>query len=235
MPLRNFDGRARAKIEHCKSLVYESYYKSSVIDKIMQTRDANESDENFQKMYKRTYIPEEWFVKENVYPDLVFKQFGSGIATSEKKYIIEEILKNDEIQRSTSDTINFETIREKLLSFSRNGIRPTVMLAPIEYFTKLHTDWRQSPHLRIVTFHDIAISGQHYRVFWSNKYVPFEEFVFVDKSFGEWISKPNYSERLSVTISESDKEGQLDLLIFTTLKFRIMDTTKITILQKARS
>lgn len=222
-------------MEHCRNLVFESYYKSSVIDKIVQTGDASESDENFQKMYKRTYIPEEWFVKENVYPDLVFKQFGSGIATSEKKYIIEEILKNDEIQRSTSDIINFETIREKLLSFSRNGIRPTVMLAPIEYFTKLHTDWRESSHLRIVTFHDIAISEHPYKIFWSNKYVPFEEFIFLDKSFGEWISKPSFNERLSVTISESDREDQLDLLIFTTLKFRILDTNKITILQKVRS
>lgn len=189
------------------------------------------SDENFLKMYKRIDIPLEWFTREDVYPDLVFKQFGSGIAFSEKKYIIDEILRNEEIQRLTSKTIDFNTILEA--SRPHNGISPTVMFAPIEYYTKFYIDWTESPDLQI-SDNNIVVSGQTYNVFWSNKYMPFDEFIFVDRSFGEWVSKPSFNQRLSVKISESDRKDQLDLLIFTTLKFTILDPNKITILQVAR-
>jgi len=192
------------------------------------------SDENFIKMYKRTYIPKEWFTREDVYPDLVFKQFGSGIAFSEKKYIIDEILRNKEIKRSAVQTVDFNTLKETSISFLQGGVRPTVMFAPIEFFAKLHTDWRENPELQITTFEDIVIAGNVYKVFWSNKYIPFNEFIFVDRNFGEWISKPNFNERLSITISESDRTDQLDLLIFTTLKFSILDINKIIILQIVR-
>ena len=230
--------RALERIEHCKNLIYEYYYNSSIIDKIVQTRDADVSDENFLKMYKRIYIPKEWFTREDVYPDLVFEQIGSGIAFSEKKYIIGEILRNEEIERSTVETIDFNTLKETSFSFSQNGIRPTVMFAPIEFFTKLHIDWREAPDLQINTFDDITIlenAREHtYKIFWSNKFMPFDEFIFIDRSFGEWVSKPSFNERLSVIISESDRADQLDLLIYTTLKFRILDTNRIAILQIAR-
>lgn len=233
MPL-DLSARALEKIEHCKNLVYESYRNSSVIDKIVRIRDADVSDGDFIKMYKRTDIPKEWFTREDYYPDLVFREFGSGIAFSEKKYIIDEILRNREIERLAVQTIDFNTIKETSISFSQNGIRPTVMFAPVEFFTKLLSDWRESSDLQINTFEDIAIAGNPYKIFWSNKYIPFNEFIFIDRDFGEWVSKPNFNERLSVSISESDRTDQLDLLIFTTLRFRILHTNRIIILQLAR-
>ena len=63
--------------------------------------------------------------------------------------------------------------------------------------------------------------------------MPFSEVIFIDRNFGKWVSKPNFNERLSVRISESDREDQLDLLIFTTLKFEILNKDRMTILQTA--
>jgi len=62
--------------------------------------------------------------------------------------------------------------------------------------------------------------------------MPFEEFIFIDKSFGEWVSKPSFNDRLYVRISPSDKLDQLDFFIYTILTFSIAEPRKIAILQK---
>lgn len=221
----------KERIERSKDIVRKFYYKASVIDKIVAVRDAQKAEENFLKLYKRVYIPKEWFTREDIYTDLVFEQFGSNIAFSEKKYILNEILKNENIQRLTSERIDLDVLRKTLLSISKD-VRPTVIFMPIAFFTKLHIDWcRNGGHLKVYSFDKISIDKRSFRIFWSNKYIPFDEFVFIDKNFGEWVSKPNFKERLFVDISESDKPDQLDLLIYTTFKFRILDPSRITILE----
>jgi hypothetical protein len=62
--------------------------------------------------------------------------------------------------------------------------------------------------------------------------MPIKEFIFIDRSFGEWVSKPSFNERVYVRISESDKPDQLDFLAYTTLKFSILEPRRIAILQK---
>lgn len=218
------------KIQRSEELVRESYFSSSVIDRLVQVRDARASDEGFLKSYRRTYIPREWFIRKDVYSDLVFKRFGSNISLSEKKYFIEEILKKKR-DRTRVGTVDFETLKKFCLSVFESGTRPTVMLAPIGFFTRLHTDWRDDPDLQIRSMNNITISGHNFEISWSNKYIPFDEFVFIDKSFGEWVAKPSFKERLSVSISESDREAQLDLLVYTTLKFNILRMDRISILE----
>lgn len=222
------------KIERSKSLVRESYYKASIIDQVVEFRNALVSDENFLKLYKRTYIPREWFIRKDIYSDIVFRQFGSNIAFSEKKYIVSEILKNEGIERQTVESIDSNTLVHTSRSLLENGFNPTVLFITIDFYTKLYIDWlRVNPELQVVPFGNISISGHEYKIFWSNKYMPFSEVIFIDRNFGKWISKPNFNERLSVRISESDREDQLDLLIFTTLKFEILNKDRMTILQTA--
>lgn len=221
----------KEKIARSEKLVCESYYKGSVIDQLVKVRDFRPTDKGFLRIYKRTYVPKDWFIRKDVYSDLVFRQFGSGIALSEKKFFIEEVLKEERIERETCSEVDFNILKQKSRSLHETELEPTVLLAPINHFTKLHADWITDSDLRVESMDRIFISGHNYKISWSNKYIPFKEFIFIDKSFGEWVSKPSFNDRLYVKISESDKMDQYDLLIYTTVKFNILDPNKIAILQ----
>jgi len=219
------------KIVRSEQIVRESYLKASDISQLVEVRDARTTDEDFLRIYKRTYIPKEWFVREDFYSDLVFRELGSGIALGEKKFFIGEILRQSKIKRETCSDVNFTSLVEKSRSLFETGANPTVLFAPIEYYIKFHLEWYKDPSSRIESPDSVIISGHRYKICWSNKYMPFNEFIFVDRRFGEWVYKPSFSERLYVKISESDKIDQLDLLVYTTVKLGILDPSKIAIIQ----
>lgn len=220
------------KIERSEQLVRESYYKKSVLDQLVNVRDANHGDQNFLKLGRRIYIPEEWYSRDDIYYDLALSQLGENIAFSEKKFIIEEILKDDRISRTSLPEINLANLKEQLRCIVETIFRPTLLFAPIEYFTKLFNEWvKQDTTIRVVTFDRIIISGHPYDIFWSNRYIPFKAFIVADRSYGEWVAKPTFNDRLYVKISESDKADKMDLQLYTTFKFSIVNTSRIAILQ----
>lgn len=222
---------AMEKLQRCQELFTNIYHESSVINTIVQTRDAVELDENFLKIYRRTYMPKDWFNRIDHYPDLVFRQFGADLAFSEKKYILEQILENENIERIERDReIQFADLRNVLLRLAeRQRDTPIVLFLPIRYYTQFHIDWiQENPRQFTIRYpRGATILGHNLRIFWSNKYMPFDEFVFIDASFGLWISKPSFENRLQVTIDDSDREDQLDFLAFTTLKFNIINENRI--------
>ena len=106
------------------------------------------------------------------------------------------------------------------------------MFLPINYYTRFHIDWvrNNNRELRISYPQGATILGHNITVYWSNKYMPLNSFILLDKGFGQWISKPNFNNRLQVTITDSDKADQLDFLAFTTFKFDITNTNRAIIL-----
>jgi hypothetical protein len=220
------------KIEESEQLAKDSYFKASVIDQIVNVRDCERGDENFLRLYRRIYVPKEWFTRTDIFSDLVFQEFGSDIALSEKKFIVDEILKNNQIRRTTVDEINLRNLEETAGSLIGAGFEPTVILAPIDYFVPFYAEWL-GPNLQIgMDRHKATLLRRQYSIFWSNMYMPFKEFIFLDRSFAEWISKPSFNNRFYVKISPSDKIDQYDFLAYTTLRFSITDLRKIAILQK---
>jgi hypothetical protein len=72
-------------------------------------------------------------------------------------------------------------------------------------------------------------------LFWSNKYILFRDFVFLNKNYCEWVAKPSVNNRFFVKISKSDEPEKMDLQMYTTMKFSINEPEKITILQKSQT
>jgi hypothetical protein len=224
------------KIEKSEELVRKSYYKNSVVDQLVNVRDAHPDEFDFLKLGRRIYIPEEWYSREDIYYDVALQQLGRNIAFSEKKFIIEEILKNERIKHISIPETNLTVLKEQIQRIvDETNTYPEILLAPVDYFVKFH-DWYRSMtdrSFRMETFDKMIISGHSYRVLWSNKYIPFKEFIFANKSYGEWVAKPSINKRFYVKISESDKPDKLDLLMYTTLKFSILEPNRITILQQS--
>jgi hypothetical protein len=64
-------------------LLKENYYNSSIITKVIETLDFNETQHqnlDFLNFGIWTHVPKEWFIRADVIPDLVFIEFGRNIA-----------------------------------------------------------------------------------------------------------------------------------------------------------
>jgi hypothetical protein len=64
-----------------------------------------------------------------------------------------------------------------------------VLLAPINFYVDMVTNWyKKDPDYKVnLTTGEIFIVKTKQNIFWSNKYIPFNDFVFVDKRFFEMI------------------------------------------------
>ena len=226
--------RREKKIEESERVIQQSYYKNSLIEKLVEVRVSNDPDQMFLKLGRRIYIPEEWYSREDIYYDVALKQLGEGIARSERSFIINEILKNDKIERTKVEGINANTFK-KLISDFGTVFRPTILFAPVEYFVDLSYNWpKEDCDFKPFGYEKIQVLTKNYEVFWSNKYTPFDAFIFANKDYGEWLTKPSLDKRFYVKISESQKPEKLELTMYTLFKFSITNPKEIRIVESAK-
>jgi hypothetical protein len=121
---------------------------------------------------------------------------GHSIAIGEDKYIIAQLQKRLKLRemQTRSEMLDY------LMQFGE--LEFTAAFIPLEYYMNLHdlrnTNFNISydgpkPHVRV--------GGQSVRVFWSNKYTPFESFFFVTKSSMEWLLKRDPESGHAVRVS----------------------------------
>lgn len=228
-----FEGNtaAREKVNRALGILRKVYYESSNVEKLVRVRDAKADEKDILNLYFRHLVPKEWFTKPEYYVDLVFKQFGTNLAISEEKYIIDRIFEAKNIPTRNLGENVLEDFIAEFEAFSDDR-RVDSLLIPIDFYVPLYTEWpRRSTELIILhPTNNIKIGNTQPKIFWSNKYTPFSNIVLMNKQFGEWISKPSFKERLEVKISQSDREDTLDLLFLTKVQFSIVDARKILIL-----
>jgi hypothetical protein len=218
------------KIRASEDIVRKAYYKNSVIQRLVNTKAVETSDEEFLKLGRRFYIPADWYTSDNIAYDIALNQFGENVAFSEKKFILDEILKDKRIVRDRLPEINSQILKEQLRQM--NIFKPTIMFAPVQFFVDLTYTWSQTDHdYSTNKFDNVKIQDKMFDVFWSNQYTPFNVFILLNKTFGEWITKPSLENRFFVKIDESEKPDNLELTMYTTFKFSIKKPEKIRILE----
>jgi len=64
-------------------------------------------------------------------------------------------------------------------------------------------------------------------IFWSNTYVPFNDFMFLESDLGEWVFKPdNESNWLRVELSPERKKGKFEVTAMTRADFKVENAKK---------
>lgn len=224
---------AKEKMEKAIKVLKKAYYESSVLEKIVDVRNSGPDEHGFLDLYFNPLIPEEWFTRQDHYIDLVFMQFGEGLARSEKKYILDQIFAEKNVPK-----VDFkENVQEVFVSnfkkFLENKRVHTVFI-PVDFYVDMYTKWSKKSSDFEIDFAtgEISVCGVKPNIIWSSKLTSFADFVLMDKSFGVWASKPSFAERLTTRISKSEKEGMLALLFFTKMKFKILNADKILILHR---
>ena len=185
----------------------------------------------FLRIGKRVYIPKEWYTRDDIFYDIALNQFGEGLAKSETKYILDEILKNEKIERLKIDSISANVFKEQLGIFD-SEFNPNIIFAPVEFFVNLSYSWGQKDKdFGQFSYETLKIENKSYNLFWSNHYTPFKVFIFANKEYGEWLTKLSINERLYVSITESDKPESLGLTLYTLFKFSITNPDKVKIIE----
>jgi hypothetical protein len=218
------------KIRKSEQMIRDAYYKNSQIEQLTSVKVCPE-EPTFLRLGRRIYIPSEWYTRNDIFYDIALNQFGEGIARSEKKYIIDEILKNEKIERYKMATVTASSFKEQLEKFEKQ-FSPNIIFAPVEFFVNLTYTWSQEDKdFGQFNYENFKIKNKNYNLFWSNHYTPFKVFIFANKEYGEWLTKTSVKERFYVKIANSDKPESLDLTMYTLFKFSITNPEKIKIIE----
>jgi len=221
------------KIKQAIDLLKETYYDSSEIAKIINTRNAGAEEEDFLQLGSKFYIPKEWFTRNDIIYDIAIRQFAENLVMSETKYLLSRVFGCTEIQTVAAEPDVLKGFLKNYKSFSER-YKIQAIFAPIDLYVKMHVDWPVASADVKLDFRsgELIVYDEKPKFFWSNNYTPFSQFIFVNKGFGQWTTKPDFDNRLSVSITPSDKEDKLTLLFLTKFKFEITNPDKIRILSR---
>lgn len=221
------------KLQKAKEILKKAYNESSDFNELVEVKDAVPDEADFQMLYFRHQIPTEWFTRTDVAIDVVFQQFGANLAFSETHYLVDRIFSERTIPKvDIGENIQKDVILN-IEEFS-NANELNALLAPINQYVDMHTKWLTESPDKVkmdIRTGNLSFGNITPKILWSNKYMPFDDFALVDKKFARWISKPSFAERLTIKVSKTENEGNLDLLFYVSLKFNIVDVEKTLVLR----
>ena len=150
--------------------------------------------------------------------------FGRNIAIQEERYLVQKL--TDTIANRAR--ISRLSGREMEDAIRHSEIKPNIVFASIEYFIPLHTE----PRLGMQITYDkggerLSIGKMTIPIFWSSKYVPFREFMFLESDMGEWVFRPdNGSDWLRMELSPERKSGKFVVTASTLADLAVKDRKK---------
>lgn len=229
-------------VDRCKEGIIQSYMKNRMVPEVLNVRTyEKEKDESlkFRWIGLRYLIDRSWFTSPTMMPE--FSDMGRSIAFGEENYLIKQMIEFGETKQV--ERIDFEALRLAISEFKKEGYHPTSIFIPIEFFVQLH-DWSgsyKSTGFRAVDYtkgqaYFVIDSETKLRIFWSSKYVKVEDFIVIDRKFGEWVVKPDESgDLLTVKIEESkEKKDKVEVLAQTAFNFRVIDPRAVRVLKRKR-
>jgi hypothetical protein len=208
------------KIRRCEDFITENYEDTSIVKDAVnhRTYDKN-SDKNveFVDIAVRSAIDKFWFSDDPRYvPD--FGDIGRSVAIGEEKYLTKRLMESVS-NRTEIEALTVSEFKSVVTLMRRNGLNPTVLFAPIKNYMALSLLARYEDRKEFLAIDDLA----RMQIFWSSKYVELDEFILLDKSFGEWIVRPDEKtgKYLSVRIEGMPKESKVDMTVKTTVSFLV--------------
>jgi len=193
--------------------VREEYDRATIVEKAVPWRPATEEDrEKFVRIGRRFYAGPETFDEsystgERSYSARIMG-VGHSIAIGEEKYFISSVTESLPLT-------NVQTQAQMLDQLDASPIVFEAAFLPLKYYMDFH-----EPDSRARISYDggpmgfLRIGRSRARVFWSSKYVPFREFVFIGKGAFEWLAKmdPGSHHRVRVKIELNVRAKKFDVV-----------------------
>ena len=214
----NYDEQVRKFIHNVRA----EYEEDSIIWNrfVVESRAATRLDRfEFVQIGSRFSFDLEVFTSSSHYPGLIGA--GHSVALGEEAYLV-EMLDRQISRRIEKNNLSSQTIVEALREMGPN-FHPNAVLVPIAFHNPLHLE--EIPGLKLVYDpHELRHRGPILKidksletpeVYWSNKYVPFDSLMFIDKSIGEWVVKTQNGHYLTVEVLRAGKADKVGVVIKT--------------------
>ena len=166
---------------------------------------------------------------------------GRSIGIGEEKHIVEKILADDSVDKVSVDVVDYRAIMNSASDLVVQMGRPVsdlhfALFIPIDYMVTIYTEWTRDSavSLRFVGRDELILNRFSMKLFWSNKYIDYNDFILLERSLCRWIAKPSITNRLNVEITESGKLGKVELRAQTEFSFTIRNPEKIRVLSPSQ-
>ncbi|HYW01583.1 MAG TPA: zinc ribbon domain-containing protein, partial [Candidatus Acidoferrum sp.] len=192
-------------------------------------RVAKESDVvEFQQFPQRFLVGPEVLVdaysEGDTYTSPEIIGLGRSIAIAEEKYIMESLLKGIG-NRAVLDAFTGEGLANEVRRFN---LRPDVVFVPHVYMVPLMMAQLKGIKLtrkgsdEFISIGDIGPLP----IVWSLAYLQFKEVIFLERTFGEWLVKPDENgNRLWVKMAAERKEGKFDVTVKSVAGYTVKNPT----------
>ena len=134
----------------------------------------------------------------------------------------------DSVPPTTFD-FQVESLKSLVRSFAQEGHSNPVVFAPIKFYTPLAIEGAVSFEYP----HHLQLNDRTVPLVYSSKYVEFDKFIIIDKSFGTWIYKRgNVNDYLTVEVKPIDNGSEdIDILVVTKVFYQKENTNAIRIIE----
>ena len=216
-----------SRVQRFTQNVRDEYERATIIREVIRWRERRPSDPfEFVQIGMRFRVGPETFVERysagsHYYSSEIFG-LGRNIAIGEEKYLVKMLQKTIRNRRRTS-LFSLSQVSHEIDSV--NGLAPECVFIPIDFFTDLHSGDPANWNI----LHDgsknyLLLGGRKLRVFWSNIYVPFKKWIFVDPELSEWIIALDETTRHWVTVEvEPKNERSVSVLVKTMACYHTID------------
>jgi len=222
---KNFD----EEIERCKQLIRKSYEELSLVRHVTNSREYSRSTDSgldFIHIYLRHSVPKLWFTDPTHVPDVFCSQLGRHIAIGEEDFLVKKIFE-DSVPPTAFD-FQVESLKSLVRRFEQEGHSNPVVFAPIRFFTPLAIEGAVSFECP----HHLQLNGRTIPLVYSSKYVDFDKFIIIDKSFGTWIYKQgNVNDYLTVEVKPIEGSEDIDILVVTKVFYQKENRNAIRIIE----
>jgi hypothetical protein len=240
-PAPNILGLNVRKVKAGLSEIRTSYETRTVIPSLARVRRFNASQDSTKKfiqIHVSFFHPVQDFTEEQ--PVLLMFEVGMAIALGERNFINKHLFEKGPVIQIPKKEVTVQRIREIVSDLKKEGFQPNAMLAPLDHYVYYMQNWiQQDPHVfqweRPREFFTIG-GEERLQVFWSNNYVPYNDFLIMDSRIGEWVIKPDADgQALTARISRSAlyPETRVEVLAKTTVHYELKTPNGMRVLKLA--
>lgn len=204
--------------EHHKQNIVNEYNFYSEIGKILNITRVESTDGNFTQIGRKSRIPTTYFYDDK-YPAML-RDFGRVIAISEKKYLVNRILKSKEIEKIT---ISKKQLLENIFELVRGmRLKDLVILLPTNLKFKMMEKEMANFDYKLNTFiyHYDDIDIPIYTV--PDKILK-NKMIILNRSFAKLEMKRFNGNDIDVVFLEDSKQAETIIETKTVLKLDILN------------
>jgi len=246
--LGDTSGLDPTKVRNAEDSIVRTYEAETIVPHVSRTRKFDpmlDRREDLTQIGVRLLLPVDGFLA-NVSPPVfaIVDDIGKGVALGEWNFINRDLLNRGVQVEIADDELQMEKLRVVVSDLRDQGWTPDVMFAPIKYYMRVHLDWMKKdpraitwPYSRDGPFSAIVNvqPNTQLKLFWSNMYVPLDDFVIFDSAVGEWVSEPDADtgHRLTVRVARSPlyPEKRVDILAKTIAQYKLRSPEGVRVLK----